>query len=144
MTSPCPDLIPDALWEAYAETVYVFRDEDSVGLLRAGALPDRTTEDVLKREEEACGAVVSAAFPQHGPLAGHEGDSAALRERLRADGYRYYAGAGIGMSPGDDAEPCFFVPGMAEADAIALGRAFGQNVVLVVERGRPARLVAAR
>ncbi|HET8731629.1 MAG TPA: DUF3293 domain-containing protein [Moraxellaceae bacterium] len=144
MTSPCPDLIPDALWDAYAETLYVFRDEDSVGVLRTGALPDQTTEDVLTREVETSGAVVSAAWPQHGPLAGQEGDSGSLRDHLRADGYRFYAGAGMGMSPGDDAEPCFFVPGIAEADAIALGQAFGQNTVLIIERGRPSRLVACR
>lgn len=144
MTSPCPDLIPDALWDAYMETLYVFRDEDSIGILRAGALPDGTTEAVLAREVETSAAVISAAYPQHGPLAGHDGDNGALRDRLRADGYRYYAGAAIGMSPGDDAEPCFFVPGLAEVDAIALGRAFGQNAVLVIERGRPGRLVACR
>lgn len=141
MPSPRPDLIPDDLWDAYAETFYVFRDEDRIGILRVGALPDATTEDLLAREEERYGAFITAADPQHGPSAG---DNGALRERLRADGYRFYAGAGIGMSPGHDPEASFFVPGLAEADAIALGRAFGQNAVLVVERGHPARLVLSR
>lgn len=133
MTSPRPDLIPDDLWDAYEETIYVFRDEDRIGVLRVGALPDGTAEDVLKREEERYGAFVSAA-----------GSGEALRERLRADGYRFYAGTGIGMSPGQDPQPSLFIPGLAEADAVALGRDFGQDAVLVVESGRPGRLVPAR
>lgn len=134
MKSPCPDQIPDDLWETYAETVHVFRDEDRIGVLRVGALPDGATEDLLKREEEVYGACVGAGA----------GGNDALRERLRAEGYRFYAGAGLGISPGQDAEAGFFVPGLAEADAVALGRAFGRDTVLVVESGRPARLVAAR
>lgn len=141
MTSPRPDLIPDDLWDAYAETVYVYRDEDRVGVLRVGALPDGTTEELLRREEETCGAFVSATCPQHGD---GNGGNDALRQRLRADGYRFYSGAGIGMSPGHDPESSLFVPGLAEADAVALGRAFGQNTVLVVESGRPARLAVSR
>lgn len=144
MTSPCPELIPDDLWDAYAETVYVFRDEDRIGVLRVDALPDGTTEDLLRREEERYGAFITASHPQHGADAGGAGDNEALRERLRADGYRFYAGAGIGMSPGYDPEASLFVPGLAEADAVALGRHFGQNAVLVVESGRPSRLVASR
>lgn len=144
MTSPRPDLINDDLWDAYSETLYVFRDEDRIGVLRAGALPDATTEDLLRREEERYGAFVTAQHPQHGPAAGGAGDNGPLRERLRADGYRFYAGAGIGMSPGYDPEASFFVPGLAEADAVALGRDFGQNAILVVESGQPSRLVVSR
>lgn len=144
MTSPCPDLIPDDLWEAYAETIYVFRDEDRIGVLRVNALPDGTTEELLRREEEGYGAFITAACPRHGAAAGSAGDNGALRERLRADGYRFYAGSGIGMSPGYDPEPSLFVPGLAEADAVALGRHFGQNAVLIVESGRPCRLAASR
>lgn len=141
MTSPHPDLIPDDLWDAYAETLYVYRDEDRVGVLRVGALPDATTDELLRREEEGYGAFITAAAPQHGDSAG---DNDALRQRLRAEGYRFYAGAGIGMSPGHDPEPSLFVPGLAEADAVTLGRSFGQNAVLMVESGRPTRLVASR
>ena len=54
MTSPCPDLIPDALWDAYMETLYVFRDEDSIGILRAGALPVRVVEGDLLHFRERC------------------------------------------------------------------------------------------
>lgn len=144
MPSPRPDLIADDLWDAYSETFYVFRDEDRIGILRVNALPDATTEALLSREEERYGAFITAACPQHGPAAGSAGDNGALRERLRADGYRFYAGAGIGMSPGHDPEASYFVPGLAEADAIALGRTFGQNAVLVVESGHPSRLILTR
>jgi hypothetical protein len=144
MTSPRPDLINDDLWAAYSETLYVFRDADRIGVLRAGALPDAATEDLLHREEERYGAFITALQPQHGPATGSPGDNAPLRERLRADGYRFYAGAGIGMSPGYDPEASFFVPGLSEADAVTLGRDFGQNAVLVVESGKPSRLVLSR
>lgn len=125
-------------------SIYVFRDEDRIGLLRAGTLPDATTEALLAREEECYGAFITAQHPQHGPSAGGAGDNGPLRERLRTDGYRFYAGAGIGMSPGHDPEASLFVPGLAEADAVALGQAFGQNAVLVVECGHPCRLLLSR
>lgn len=90
--------------------------------------------------KSATAPLITAQHPQHGPSAGGAGDNGPLRERLRTDGYRFYAGAGIGMSPGYDPEASLFVPGLAEAGAVALG----QNAVLVVECGHPCRLVLSR
>jgi hypothetical protein len=65
---------------------------------------------------------------------------AALVEEVRRRGLVWYDGAGAGNDGVWPAEESVLVPGLDEAAAVALGRAFGQLAVVVGERGGPARL----
>jgi hypothetical protein len=68
---------------------------------------------------------------------------AALVAEVRRRGFVCYAGAGAGDDGAWPPEESVLVPGLDEASAIALGRAFGQFAVLVGERCGPARLAWA-
>jgi hypothetical protein len=65
---------------------------------------------------------------------------AALVAEVRRRGLDCHGGAGHGDDGAWPAEESVLVPGLDEAAAVALGRAFGQFAVVVGERGRPARL----
>lgn len=69
----------------------------------------------------------------------NEANPAALLRDL--DGYRVFEGEGVGADGDWPPEPSFLVLGLVEADALTLGRQYGQNAIVVGLRGELARLL---
>lgn len=65
----------------------------------------------------------------------------ALIEKLGCMGYAFHPGIGVPDEEGWIAEESVLVSGMTEADAILVGREFGQNAIVVGEANLEARLV---
>ncbi len=88
-------------------------------------------------------AFVTACNPRSTPLdaAGNADRMARLDAVLRDRGLASLAGSGQGEAGDWPAEPSRLVLGIGEADAVALGRLFEQNAILVGGRGQAARLV---
>ena len=89
------------------------------------------------------GAFLTAANPGSERL-GEEDNrrrDAALREALERAGHSYLEGEGRDPERDWPPEPSLLVPGIARAEAIELGRRFGQNALVWCEPGRPPELV---
>lgn len=143
LPSPCPDDIPASLWQAYADTLFVFRDGQQLGVLRVGEPPDAVTAAVLQREGVTSGVFITAYWTQEGDFEEIHRDNQVLLDTLRKRGLKCFPGAGIGTDVRHDPEASLFVPGVDEDEAVDLGRRFGQNAVVWVENGAPARLLAS-
>ena len=87
-------------------------------------------------------AYVTACNPCSVPLSATENGERMTRLAavVRDRGLVHFAGTGTGTGGGWPPEPSLLVLGLAEADAVALGRSFGQLAVVVGRRGGPARL----
>jgi hypothetical protein len=66
---------------------------------------------------------------------------ARLARLLRDRGLAHYAGTGVGDDTAWPAEPSLLVVDLAEAEALALARAFDQLAIVAGQRGEAARLV---
>lgn len=88
-------------------------------------------------------AFITACNPRSIPLdsADNEARMTRLGRVVRDRGLVTYAGAGVGADADWTPEPSLFVVGLAERDAMALAREFGQLAIVVGSRGAPARLV---
>ena len=64
-----------------------------------------------------------------------------LEATVREGGWQYFHGHGVGLDAKWPAEPSLLLVGIQWGDAVALGKQFGQNAVVVGSAGRPARLV---
>ena len=64
-----------------------------------------------------------------------------LRAAVEALGFRHYPGRGEGIGGDWPAEESLLIVGVPEAEAVALGRQFGQLAILTGSRHEPARLV---
>lgn len=147
LRSPLPDVISDELWQAYAETLFVFRDQDDIGVIRVGQRPDAVTARLLQRAAVTTAVFITAYNPQHGSDLAPENNvtrQETLRAQLAARGVRYFAGAGIGSDPHWDPEASLLVPGVTQDEAVRLGRDFGQNAVVWIESEREVRLLVSR
>lgn len=120
----------DALDAAYRATSY------RVGrlALRVGA-PHPWLDRLLEGRGLEHYAYLTAANPGSAPLPAAEN---AARMRALADALEGFVVL-RGVAEADDgaweAEPSFLVLGLSREDAAALGRAFGQNAILVGKRG---------
>lgn len=64
-----------------------------------------------------------------------------LTQRLRDRGLRFFTGEAEADDGAWPPEPSLLVPGLARADAVALGRELGQNAIVVGRRGEAPELV---
>lgn len=87
-------------------------------------------------------AFLTAANPRSVRLPARENAARmhALEAAVREGGHAYLHGEGRDPQGKWLAEPSLLVLGMSRAQAEALGRAFGQNAILFIERGSPAEL----
>ncbi|MCC2636584.1 MAG: hypothetical protein K0Q68_303 [Moraxellaceae bacterium] len=146
LRSPAPGLIPDGLWQAYADTVFVFRDHEAIGVIRVGQRPDGVTARLLERSAVSAAVFITAYNPQHGPDLAPEHNldrQRSLRLQLQNRGFRYCGGAGLGTDTAWDPEASLLVLGVTESNAIQLGREFGQNAVVWIEANREVRLLVS-
>ena len=101
---------------------------------------------LLRRHGASTGAFITAWNPGSGlrPRAINEAAGRALEGHLDAMGITWLPHAGIGA--GDDWEPELgvFALDIPAAQALALATANGQNAIVTVVQGEPARLVVTR
>ncbi len=131
-----------ALRAAYEATSYVVHESPVGGFtIRCGDV-----SPALDALLAAAGTDTWAFITAHNPGSRRLDDAenrrrhAALVEEVGRRGLVCHAGAGRGDDGAWPAEESVLVPGLDEAAAVAIGRAFGQLAVVVGERGRPARL----
>jgi len=125
---------------AYEKTDYaVFGDPELV--LHIGE-PSADLDELLAAEGAATAAFITAANPrgQRGGNWENEIANAALVKSQTEAGFACYEGEGRNPD-GSWTEKSVLVVGIARADAEIVGRAFGQNAIVFVERGRPPELV---
>jgi len=133
----------ERLAAAYRATRYRVCDSPlGAFLIRCGERsPELAT--LLAAEPVGQWAFVTAENPGSVPLgpAANAERMRQLRAAVEAAGYRYHPGRGEG--PGGDwpAEESLLIIGIPEAEAVALGRRFGQLAILAGGRDEPARLV---
>lgn len=128
---------------AYLATDYrVCRSPLGSFVIRCGE-PSPPASALLADERVGQWAFITAENPGSVLLA-----RAANAERMRemqaaveAAGYRHYPGLGQGSAGDWPPETSLFVLGIEEAEAMALGRRFGQQAIVIGHRDGPARLV---
>jgi uncharacterized protein DUF3293 len=129
------------LLSAYEHADYVvFADPELV--LRIGE-PSPRLDALLEAEGATAAAYLTAANPRSEPRTDAENRSAGatLDELLASAGYPRYAGEARDPENRHGPEPSVLVIGIYRANAATLGRLFGQNAIVFVEKGRPPELV---
>jgi len=133
--------LPPELIEAYEKADYVVFTAPEL-VLRIGE-PSPRLDALLEAEGATAAAYLTAANPR-GELkteAENRSAGAALAELLASAGYPRYAGEGRDPDNKRAAEPSVLVVGIYRANAAALGRLFGQNAIVFVEKGEAPELV---
>jgi hypothetical protein len=130
-----PDLIA-----AYENADYVVFAEPEF-VLKIGE-PSRRLDALLDEEGAETAAFVTAANPGSEPrVAAQNAEALATLDKLvAAAGYPWRAGEGR-EPDGTWVEPSRLVIGIWRDNAEALGRAFGQNAIVFVEKGAAPELV---
>lgn len=129
------------LIDAYHAADYVvFTDPQLV--LKIGE-PSPRLDALLEQAGAAGAAFVSAANPRGERRSDGENATAAsaLDDLVAAAGYPRHPGEGRDPQGRWRAEPSLLVLGIYRDNAEALGRLFGQNAIVFVEKGRPAELL---
>jgi hypothetical protein len=134
----------EELRREYRRTRYLVLDDSGTG--RASVSIDQTSDelDVILGDYGATrGVFITAWNPRSVPLDQDSNDEA--NDRLEADldaaGSVILPHIGVGYDPEWEPEHGFFALDLSEADAVELAVAYGQNAIVVIERGGPARLV---
>lgn len=136
--------MPDPLLEtAYRNTDYRV-DDGPFGpfTIRIGEVCGEL-EELLFGEVAFDWAFVTACNPGSRPLSAARNAQrmADLEEFVRAHGWRYYHGGGVGRTGNWPPEPSLLVIGIPQRDAVELARRFGQNAIVAGRTGERARLV---
>lgn len=132
------------LLAAYRRTRYAVLAGDGsvVAAARIGE-PSAEVDAVLADHGATTGVFVTAWNPLSEPH--DDAVNAEAQARLAADlaaaGVRTLPHAGIGDDPAWAPEHGVLALDLPEAEAVRIATAYGQNAVVLVERGRPARLV---
>jgi len=124
---------------AYEKALYVVFGEPEL-VIRIGE-PNPDLDELLEAEGAATAAYITAANPR-GEAASrwkNEIANAALVQSLA--GYRCFEGEGRDPQGRWKPERSVLVAGISRADAEIVGRAFGQNAIVFVEKGRAPELV---
>ena len=129
------------LIDAYENADYVVFANPEI-VLRIGE-PSPRLDALLAAEGATAAAYLTAANPRSEPRTDAQNRSAGatLDELLASAGYPRYAGEARDPENERAAEPSVLVIGIYRANAATLGRLFGQNAIVFVEKGRPPELV---
>ena len=133
-------MIPPALIAAYENADYVvFADPELV--LRIGE-PSARLDALLEEEGANTAAFVTAANPRSKPRPSADNAAGldALDKLIAAAGYPWRAGEGR-EPDGSWIEPSRLVIGIYRENAEALGRLFGQNAIVFLEKGAAPELL---
>jgi hypothetical protein len=136
MTPVTPELIA-----AYEKALYVVFGRPEL-VIRIGE-PNPDLDELLAAEGAASGAFITAANPAGVATSAWKNEiaNAALVETQTQAGYRCFEGEGRDPQGRWRPERSALVVGIPRADAERVGRAFGQNAIVFVERGRAPELV---
>ena len=129
------------LIDAYQNADYVvFTDPELV--LRIGE-PSPRLDALLEAEGATAAAYITAANPRGEPTSAWKNEiaNAALVETHTKAGYRCFEGEGRDPENRRAAEPSVLVIGIYRANAVTVGRIFGQNAIVFVEKGSAPELV---
>jgi glycine/D-amino acid oxidase-like deaminating enzyme len=132
--------IPPKLMDSYNEADYiVFAEPEFV--LKIGE-PSPRLDALLEQEGATTAAFLTAANPRSKPQSPAQNASAlsALDQLVAAAGYPWRAGEGR-EPDGSWVEPSRLVMGIYRENAEALGRLFGQNAIVFIEKGGPPELL---
>ena len=129
------------LIDAYENADYVVFANPEI-VLRIGE-PSPRLDALLAAEGATAAAYLTAANPRSEPRTDAQNRSAGatLDELLASAGYPRYAGEARDPENERAAEASVLVIGIYRANAATLGRLFGQNAIVFVEKGRPPELV---
>jgi len=135
--------LPPKLLAAYEDSDYVVYDKPEL-VLKIG-VPSPRLDALLEKEIAPCAAFVTAANPRSKPRTPQQNAAAlaALDQLLAASGYPSRKGEER-ESNGSWVEPSRLVIGITRENAEALGRLFGQNAIVFIEKGRAPELVVLR
>jgi uncharacterized protein DUF3293 len=133
-------MIPEDLIEAYESADYVVFAEPEL-VLKIGE-PSARLDALLETEQSSTAAFVTAANPRSEKKSAAENAAAlaVLDQLIAAAGYPWRAGEGR-EPDGSWREPSRLVIGIYRENAEALGRLFGQNAVVFVEKGAAPELL---
>jgi glycine/D-amino acid oxidase-like deaminating enzyme len=128
------------LMDAYHEADYVVFAEPEF-VLKIGE-PSSRLDALLEEEGATTAAFLTAANPRSKPQSAAQNASAlsALDQLVAAAGYPWRAGEGR-EPDGSWVEPSRLVIGIYRENAEALGRLFGQNAIVFIEKGAPPELL---
>jgi hypothetical protein len=134
------------LLQAYQRTRYRVLCEQEGHAVVAEAIVDTLSAEIdalLRRHDAGSGVFITAWNPRSMPQSRTVNEVAHQRlgRDLRQLGIRQLPHLGVGDDPGWEAERGILALDLPLADALALAVTYGQNAVVVVERGQPARLV---
>ena len=134
--------VPRSLVTAYRAAHYVVFDEERPAVLHIGERC-AALDELLEQENAWSAAFVTAFNP--GGLPRHESENVEafgrLCEDVNATPYAVYLGEGRDPKGEWPPEASLLVVGISRADAESLGRRFGQNAIVFVERGGAPELV---
>ena len=133
-------MISKQLIEAYEDADYVVFAEPEF-VLKIGE-PSARLDALLQTEHCSTAAFVTAANPRSEKKSAAENAAAlaVLDQVIAAAGYPWRAGEGR-EPDGSWREPSRLVIGIYRENAEALGRLFGQNAIVFVDKGRAPELV---
>jgi uncharacterized protein DUF3293 len=133
-------LNPEVL-AAYENADYVVLVDPEL-VLRIGE-PSPRLDALLEEHGAATAAYVTAANPRGERLSAAENAAAAatLDKMIAAAKYPRYAGEGRDPDARWPAEPSVLIIGIYRDNAEALGRLFGQNAIVFIEKGGAPQLV---
>jgi hypothetical protein len=133
-------MISRELITAYENADYVVFAESEL-VLKIGE-PSRRLDALLEHEGATTAAFVTAANPRSEKKSAAENAEAleALDQLIRAAGYPWRAAEGR-EPDGSWREPSRLVIGIYRENAEALGRLFGQNAIMFVEKGKAPELL---
>jgi len=126
---------------AYEKAQYVVFGEPEL-LIRIG-VPNRDLDELLAAEDAVSAAFLTAANPRgvaRTPWQNEIANAALVQSQTQA-GFACFEGEGRDPQGRWTPERSVLVVGISRADAKAVGRAFEQNAILFVERGRSPELV---
>jgi hypothetical protein len=130
--------------DAYRKADYVVFGEPPL-VLRIGE-PNRRLDGMLDAAQRGTAAFLTACNPRGERCGDAENQAAQVRlERtLEERPYGCYPGEGRDPAGRWASEPSLLVVGIPRSEAEALGRAFEQNALVFIERGKAPQLVVLR
>lgn len=134
-------MISPELLTAYENADYVVFLKQEI-VLRIGE-PSPRLDALLEEAGAATAAYLSAANPrgERRPQAENQASHAILKQLIAASGYPHFPGEGRDPERRWAPEPSLLVIGMFRDNAELLGRLFGQNAIVFVDKGGAPRLV---
>ena len=126
---------------AYEKALYAVLGKPEL-LIRIGE-PNSDLDELLEAEGATTAAYITAANPRGEAMSAWKNEiaNAALVQSQTEAGYRCFEGEGRDPQERWTPERSVLVVGISRAQAEAVGRAFEQNAIVFVEKGRAPELV---